>query len=308
MKSALVFWVEEYFYKPRLAQKLLSFLLLPLSWIYCFVAWTRYKNSSEIDHGISVISVGNLSVGGSGKTPLVTALAKHYEGVAIVLRGYGRSSRGLVVVSDGVGVLASVDQSGDEAMIYALKLPNAIVIVSEDRSVGIKEAKNMGAKVVFLDDGYSKHSIKKLDLLIDVDLPHNFCLPSGALRERLWRGKKATVLKEGRDFRRAVSIMDKSDKMSLITAIARPTRLDAYLPSGVVSKNYFADHHAFNRDEVVSMLQRDGNSRALVTFKDFVKMRDFDLDLALLDLAVEVDEWVFEEIDKYIRSRVAKKD
>jgi tetraacyldisaccharide 4'-kinase len=269
--------------------------------------YLKFKSKSAQDFGVDIISVGNLNVGGSGKTPLVTALALRYEDAAIVLRGYGRKSRGLFVVNDGNEILCSVDVSGDEAMIYAHKLPKAIVIVSEDRKKGIAKAIEMGAKIIFLDDAYSKHDIKKLDILIDVQNKNSFCLPSGAFRERLWKSKEAVVVKEDIDFKRVVELKNKSDKMSLLTAIARPQRLDSYL-SEVVSKNYFEDHHSFTKDEMLEIIQRDKASSILVTYKDFVKVEQFGLPLSLLDLHVEVDENIFKTIDNYRRENSAKKD
>ena len=299
MKKSLVFWVEEYFYNPSFLQKLISLLLLPLSWLYCFIMWLRFKSKTPQNFGLKIISVGNLSVGGSGKTPLVTALALKYENVAIVLRGYGRDSEGLHVVKDKKNILCDVSVSGDEAMIYARKVSSAIVIVSEDRKQGINKAKEMGTEIVFLDDAYSKHDIKKLDLLIEVKSENNSCLPSGPFRERLWSDKKAVVLKEGSDFKRVVVVKDRCDKMSLLTAIARPQRLDKYLPE-VVSKNYFEDHHSFSKDELEDVLSRDGSDSLLVTYKDFVKVESFGLPLSLMDLDVEVDNKVFKIIGNYI--------
>jgi len=141
--------------------------------------YLRYKSKTAEDLGVKIISVGNLNVGGSGKTPLVTALASSYENVAIILRGYGRDSQGLYVVKDKEKILCDVKISGDEAMIYAKKLSQATVIVSEDRKVGIKKAKELGITTIFLDDAYSKHDIQKLDLLIEVKNKNNSCLPSG---------------------------------------------------------------------------------------------------------------------------------
>ncbi|MCD6190773.1 MAG: tetraacyldisaccharide 4'-kinase [Sulfurimonas sp.] len=299
MKKSLVFWVEEYFYNPTLLQKLISLLLLPLSWLYCFLMWLRFKSKTPENFNVKVISVGNLSVGGSGKTPLVTALALKYENVAIVLRGYGRESQGLHVIKDKQNILCDVSVSGDEAMIYARKVQNAIVIVSEDRKKGIRKAKEMGAEIVFLDDAYSKHDIKKLDLLIEVDSENSSCLPSGPFRERLWLGKEAVVLKDGVDFKRVVVVKDRCDKMSLLTAIARPQRLDKYLPE-VLSKNYFEDHHSFSKEELEDILSKDSSDSLLVTYKDFVKVESFGLPLSLLDLDVEVDAKVFEIIGNYI--------
>jgi len=262
--------------------------------------WLRFKSKSPQDFGVHIISVGNLSVGGSGKTPLVTALALKYENVAIVLRGYGRESQGLYVVKDKKDILCDVTLSGDEAMIYARKVQNAIVIVSEDRKKGINKAKEMGAKIVFLDDAYSKHDIKKLDLLIEVKSDNSSCLPSGPFRERLWSTKKAVVLKDGVDFKRVVVVKDRCDKMSLLTAIARPQRLDKYLPEGIVSKNYFEDHHSFTKDELEDVLSRDSSDSLLVTYKDFVKVESFGLPLSLMDLDVEVDDKVYKIIGNYI--------
>lgn len=260
--------------------------------------FVRFKSKTVRDFGVDIVSVGNLSVGGSGKTPLVTALASNYENTCIVLRGYGRESSGLYVISNGREILQSVKVSGDEAMTYAKKLPNTMVVVSEDRKAGILKAKELGAKIIFLDDAYSKHDIKKLDLLIEVNSNNNSCLPSGPFRERLWASKEAVVLKDGIDFKRVTELKDKCDKMSLVTAIARPGRLDSYLPH-VVSKNYFEDHHSFTKDEIKTILQRDGSDSVLVTYKDFVKLESFGLPMSLLDLHVEVNGEIFKIIDEY---------
>lgn len=303
MKKSFIFWGEGYLFNPTPLQNLLSLFLLPISWIYCLVMYLRYKLMSEVDYGIDIISIGNLSVGGSGKTPLTTALSQRYDNAAIILRGYGRKSKGMHIVSDGKNILQDVSISGDEAMIYAKKIPHAIVIVSEDRKIAIKKAKEMGAKIVFLDDAYSKHDIKKLDILIDVKTTNNRCLPSGAFRERLWESKEALVLKDGVDFIRKTKLKDRCDKMSLITAIARPQRLDEFLPD-VVNKHYFQDHHNFLKNEVEKILEEDSSQSALVTYKDYVKLENFGLKLSLLDLEVEVDEKIFKIIEDYR----AKKD
>ena len=259
----------------------------------------RFKLKKAEDFGVKIVSVGNLNVGGSGKTPLVSALALKYENVAVILRGYGRNSQGLHIVKDKKEILCDVNISGDEAMIYAHKLPNAIVIVSEDRKIAIHKAKEMGAKLIFLDDAYSKHDIKKLDFLIDVKTPNNSCLPAGPFRERLWSDKEAVVLEDGVDFKRVVELKDKTKKMSLVTAIARPSRLDEYLPD-VVSKNYFPDHYTFSKKELEEILKRDNSNSLLVTYKDYVKVESFGLPLSLLDLHVEVKESLFGKIHSYI--------
>ena len=300
MKYAFIHWIERYFYAPDLLEKLFALLLYPLSALYCKIMHVRYRLSDKINFDIKVVSVGNLTVGGSGKTPLVTALAANYHKPAIVLRGYGRQSRGLVVVSNADEILCDVAQSGDEAMIYAEKLPNAVVIVSEKRDLAIEKAKAMDCEIVFLDDGYSKHHIEKLDLLIDVPTLNNFCLPSGPYRERLWKGKEAIVLKEDVHFKRQTTLLYPQDKMLLVTAIARPERLDRYLPK-VIDKIYFPDHHYFTKDELSKLLESSLADSLLVTYKDYVKIRHFNLPVSLLDLDLQIDKTILEMVDKYVK-------
>jgi tetraacyldisaccharide 4'-kinase len=307
VKTRFVAWGERFFYAPSIFQRLLSYLLLPLGVFYCAIMHRRYKNSVAKDPGIAVVSVGNLTVGGSGKTPLTVALAQRQAHPAVVLRGYGRKSRGLQLVSDGRRVLCDVATSGDEAMLYALQLPHAVVIVSEDREEGIALAKAKECGCVFLDDGYGKHHIKKYDIVIDVQTPNRFCLPAGPYRERLWPGKQAVVAQEGRAFERRVAIKDGAERMALATAIARPERLDPYLPP-VVAKHYFPDHYYFTRSELVEILEKSGAEKLLVTYKDYVKMRQFDLPTALMDLSLEVDDALAAGVDHYIRTYDENKD
>jgi len=247
----------------------------------------RFKLKIPEDFGIKIISVGNLTVGGSGKTPLVTALAKSYAKPAIILRGYGRDSSGIIVVKDTNAILCDVKTSGDEAMIYAKKVPSAVVIVSEDRKIAVKKAKEMGCEVVFLDDAYSKHDIKKIDILIEAESANKHCLPSGPYRERLWATKEVIKLKDGVDFHREVKLVNAAQRMSLVTAIARPSRLDKFLPE-VVNKHYFEDHHSFSKAELEEILKTDESDSLLMTFKDYVKCETFNLPISLLDLDIKL--------------------
>jgi len=303
VKRFLIRWGEGYLYRPSLLQKLLSILLLPLSALYCLCAYIRYRRSVPKNQGIPVVSVGNLVVGGSGKTPLVIELARRFAKPAVVLRGYGRSSRGMVVVKDR-DILCDIAQSGDEAMLYATSLPHGVVIVSEIRERAIAEAKAIGCDVVLLDDGYGKHAIEKLDVLIRVKTPNPFCLPSGAYREKLWKGKEVLIAEEGETFTRRVSVQNPTRKMVLVTAIARPERLDPYLPE-VVEKVYFEDHHPFTPGELEAIVKRTGATSLLVTQKDFVKMASFNLNLTVLELSLDVDEAFIEQVKEYVN---AKKD
>lgn len=263
----------------------------------------RYLRSRPKKCSIAVVSVGNLTVGGSGKTPVMIELAKSFERPAIILRGYGRKSSGMVVVKDR-DILCDIYQSGDEGMLYAMSLPQAVVIVSEKRERAINEAHAMGCSVALLDDGYGKHQIEKLDLVIEVQTPNSFCLPSGPYREKLWPGKPVRRIREGEDFFRRVEIENPTRKMVLVTAIARPQRLDPYLPE-VSGKYYFEDHHFFTEFELERILKESGAESLLVTQKDFVKISAFNLPLSVMKLEIELDKGLINSVLEYVN---AKKD
>ena len=300
----LFFWVEEYLFFPKSAfQKALSVLLLPLSALYCLVVVLKRAFSVGESFSVPIVSIGNLTVGGSGKTPFVIALAKEKKDVAIVLRGYKRQSSGTIVVSNKGSIKTDIKKSGDEAMLFAKSLPQASVIVSEDRKKGIKKALEIGAKVVFLDDGFSKANIDKLDILLK---PHpqpynNFCLPSGPYREPKSFYKKADIVaEEDKDFKRVVSIVNKTEKMLLVTAISKPQRLEKYLPKAVVGKVYYKDHYSFEKKELIELLKKYKATSILTTEKDAVKMENFGVNLTILKLNLEISPKIVQKIDAFL--------
>ena len=285
-KRKIYAFAQEYFYTPNLWQKCLAIALLPLSWIYCAGVILKSKFSKALDFDIPIISIGNLTLGGSGKTPLGIAILNEFEGGCVVLRGYGRASSGLVKVAVSGEILVGVAVSGDEAMEYAKSVKNANVIVSENRNIAINEAKKMGAKYVLLDDGFGKFHIKKFNVLIRPSAkPHfDFVLPSGAYRyPSKFYAKADYVVKEGEDFTRTSEIINQTKKMVLVTAIANPQRLEPYF-SLCVGREIYPDHYAFSQDELASILAHYGATSLLVTRKDVVKMEEFGLPLSVIAL------------------------
>jgi len=303
-KKFFIRWVEEYLFYPKtFLQFLLSFLLLPFTFLYCIIVISKRIFSKKIDFEIPIISIGNLTVGGNGKTPLTIELAKDYENCAIILRGYGRSSKGLIVVSKNKKILCDVSQSGDEAMLYATSLPSATVIVSEERTKAIELAKSMTCKPVFLDDCFSKSHIKKFDILIkpkiEPTLP--FCLPSGAYREPRYLYKTVDlVVNESKDFTRKVEISNPTKNMILITGISKPSRLDEFLPKGIKHKIYFEDHHAFCKEELEELTKKYNATSILTTQKDAVKMKNFGLNLSIMNLTLEINPQIKHQINTFL--------
>ncbi|MDZ7372909.1 MAG: tetraacyldisaccharide 4'-kinase [candidate division KSB1 bacterium] len=139
-----------------------------------------------------VISVGNLTVGGSGKTPFLLWLGEELLArgmrVAVVSRGWRRRSRGPRVISDGSQLLSDVYEAGDEPYLIARRLPGAAVLVDRRRSrAGRMAIEQYGAQVVLLDDAFQHWSLARdLDVvLIDCQfgLGNGYLLPAGPLRE-----------------------------------------------------------------------------------------------------------------------------
>jgi len=295
---------EKMMFSPQWYHYFIIVLFFPFSVIYGIIMLARRLATRKQNFGIPIVSVGNLIVGGSGKTPFVIALASRYQDVAVISRGYGRQSKGLIEVSQKGKILTTVEQSGDEPMLMAKSLVNASVIVSEDRHSAIELAKKQGAKLIILDDGFNRVEIKKFEILLEPESIKNYCpFPSGAFREFCFMKKYADILaKEGRDFVREVSFEDLTERMVLVTAISNPARLDKYLPDNIVEKIYLEDHAYFD-EEILKKALSDNNATSIIcTSKDIMKMQGFKLPISEIKLKLEIQNQIFITIENYIQN------
>lgn len=310
MKQKFILWVEDYLFFPNFLQRVISIIFLPVTLIYMLIVAFKRAAAKPINFGIPIISIGNIIIGGSGKTPLTIKLASKYENVAIILRGYGRESKGLFVVSHKGKILEDVSVSGDEAMLYAKSLKNATVIVSENRKEAILKAKELACEIVFLDDGFSKYDIFKFDILIrPKNEPTNlFCIPSGGYREPKMAYSLANLeMHEGSDFKRVVSfykdekkIESLDEKTTLLTAISKPKRLLEFLPQNI-EMIAFEDHHNFTKLEIDKIITDYKNYQIITTEKDFVKLSKFNIpNLVLMKLDIEILKDI-SPIDEFIK-------
>ncbi|AJC87832.1 tetraacyldisaccharide 4'-kinase [Campylobacter insulaenigrae] len=296
-------WIDKYFYKPKFYQKLLAILLLPFSFLYALIAILNTKIKKEIHFNIPIISVGNLTIGGNGKTPICKAIAAEFEKSFIILRGYKRKSKGLIVVKHNYQILCNLDESGDEAMEYALNHECYGVIVSEDRIFGINKAIELGAKLIILDDAFSKFHINKFDILLQSkDKPFfNFTLPSGPYRLPKFYEKQADyIAHEGKDFLRH-SYVKENQKAILITSIAKPFRLYEHFIKARACY-FFADHYAFKKQELEKLLKKHNCDTLMLTFKDYVKVKDFGFKIELIKLEIILDDNFKQILKNYIQN------
>ncbi|MBI3351897.1 MAG: tetraacyldisaccharide 4'-kinase [Nitrospirae bacterium] len=187
---------------------LFSFLYL-VSLLYFFIVKSRTvlyscKILKTYTLPKRVISVGNITVGGTGKTPTVLALARFFnengKKVAILSRGYGRTNEGaILIVSDGNQIFSSPSSAGEEAYFLAKELKGVIVAVGKNRyKTGLNLLTKYKIDLFILDDGYQHLKLHRDTNILLLDSDHPFSngslLPRGGLREPLSSIKRASMI------------------------------------------------------------------------------------------------------------------
>ncbi|MDA8769201.1 tetraacyldisaccharide 4'-kinase, partial [Winogradskyella sp.] len=184
--------------------KILRILLFPIVPIYFFVTWLRNRLydsgvKSSKSYGFPVICVGNLSTGGTGKSPMVEYLIRLLQTdkkVATLSRGYKRVTKGFLLADESV----NVDMVGDEPYQFYKKFDNIYIAVDEDRQHGIIELRNFKPQpeVILLDDAYQHRKVKAgFNILLTSFgklYTNDMVLPTGDLREPMSGAKRADVI------------------------------------------------------------------------------------------------------------------
>jgi tetraacyldisaccharide 4'-kinase len=274
-----------------------------------------------------VVSVGNLGVGGSGKTPVVEMVARLLRDaglpVAVLSRGYGgRFAGDALIVSDGGAVLAGAHEAGDEPAMLARQLPGVVVAVGPRRdTVGRAVEARFGRRVHVLDDGFQHLRLfRDLDLLcVEAADLRGRPLPAGRLRERPAAAARATALlvpagdaagplRPGQAVfhvhRRVCGFFDRDGaacpapaRAFLLAAVARPDRFAADVAAlvPVASRAFFRDHHWFTARELQECAARAaaaGADAVVTTAKDAERLPPAwsALPVRVLRIAAEVEE------------------
>ena len=183
-------------------------MLLPLSWLYCAAVAARNAAFDlgllhQNDAGVPVISVGNMTAGGTGKTPLtgycVELLLARGMHPSVVSRGYGRRSRGVVIVAQNGVIAVNAAQGGDEPVQLARRYPRASVVVGERRAAAAAVAvQQCGTDVIVMDDGFQHRYLRRNADIVALDarrdIRHEPMLPAGMRREWLKGLCRASLL------------------------------------------------------------------------------------------------------------------
>ncbi|MGE3954380.1 MAG: tetraacyldisaccharide 4'-kinase [Parachlamydiales bacterium] len=223
---------------------------------------------------LPTISVGNILIGGSGKTPLVRYIAQHLPGkVAILTRGYRsraekRRRPTLVRPTD------SWEEVGDEPLMLARSLPNALVIVCADRVRGAAFAKELGAERLILDDGFQHRRLSRdLDLVCAPPPEARYLFPRGPLREPRSSLKRADQVVELTLTASVAGQEIRGKRVALYCGIARPERFFNTvrdLGAEIVATLSLPDHTAPTLKQIQT-LRNTAPDLLLCTEKDWVK-------------------------------------
>jgi tetraacyldisaccharide 4'-kinase len=284
----------------------LRYLLFPFSLLYGLVILIRNQmfdsgmlKSSSFD--LPVICIGNLAIGGSGKTPLTEYIVKLLDNkrVAILSRGYGRSTKGFVLADAS----STADSIGDEPLQYFHKFSHITVAVCEDRKTGINLLKE-NHDVILLDDAFQHRKVRAgLQILLFEFSKFSklqLLLPAGDLREPFCNYKRAdlvvitkTPLQAEKNVLNSISNrftpashipvlfshlaygdlmpvyksrnlsprVNKQSVIYLITGIANPEPMVTYLntKSNVVLHHEYRDHHKFGRGNITDLVNAFSN-------------------------------------------------
>lgn len=270
-------------------------LFLP-SCLYALVTWLRIKLNKPKKVKVPVICIGNLTAGGSGKTPVSVSIAnilkKNGKNPYFISRGYGGN---LSDVEVDINIHSPVEV-GDEPLLLAKEAP---VIVNHKRFDGAQKAIKNGADIIIMDDGFQNPSLykDKSFLVIDgnVGLGNMLPIPAGPMREFLSQGKKRAqaIILLGED---KTGVLQKFDnlpvfygevvtkevkqnnkKIVAFAGIGRPQKFyDSLIKCGfeIVKSFDFADHYFYKDDDLKKIIEEAEklNADIYTTSKDFVKI------------------------------------
>jgi tetraacyldisaccharide 4'-kinase len=305
----------EFWYSTTQTARLLSRLLSPLGKLYGATVARKAAQAQPFRPRAKVICAGNLTAGGTGKTPvvahIVSALQEKGRRAIVLTRGYGGRATTPVQVDPAKHSASDV---GDEALLLA---SNATVIVSPDRAAGAKLADRLGADAIVMDDGHQNFALAKDLSLIVIDAESGFgnggVLPAGPLREPVQQGlarADAVVLigngsPDLKGFRGPVlharivprATTDLSGtRVIAFAGIGRPEKFFQSLHetgADVLQTHSFADHHRYTAADLARLahIAHASEAQLITTGKDAVRLASAERkEILTLPVAVRFED------------------
>ena len=293
--------------KPKFWDKkigLISIFLFPLSLIFTFLIFVKKKITKKRSFKIPIICVGNIYVGGTGKTPTSIFLAKEIEKFGkkvAILRKYYK-------------------EHIDEHELIKKNFQN--LILNEDRLEGLSDVEKSNFDIVILDDGFQDYRIKKNLNIICFNnnqlIGNGLVLPSGPLRENLSALKDADIVIINGDEESSFKekILDINKKLKIFYSRYRPINIDRFRDKklfaiaaignpdnffqllvqnnlNVEKKLSFPDHYKFSKNEIQKLVEeaKKTNYEIIMTEKDYLRVKDFKIEnLNYLKVMLEINK------------------
>lgn len=297
------------------SNNLLSSCLSPFGSLYALATRLRLKFKKSQQASKPVICIGNLTAGGTGKTPVAVSIAKllqtHGKKPFFVSRGYGGTLKSVMVDNKN----HSAQQVGDEPLLLARQAP---VIVDSERYNGACLAISNGAEIIIMDDGFQNPSLKKdLSFLVfdgNIGIGNGLCIPAGPLRENFKAGLKRAqaVIIIGEDkhdlasqvaglpvFKASIQAVNPELSATNIIAFAGIGRPEKFYNSlkllgcNIIKTFNFADHHYYTKNELDNLLHQSRyfNAELVTTAKDFVKIpADLQPNFKVLEIEIKWED------------------
>lgn len=296
---------------------LLNYLLLPISWLFYLISTIRryfYKLNILKTYKFNkpIIVVGNITIGGSGKTPIVIYLVKFFQKkgkkVGIVSRGYGRTKNS--TTSHLVDEKSQAFEVGDEPLLI-FKLTNAIVMVNKNRPQAVNDLiKNYNVDLIISDDGLQHYAMDRdIEICVHNDNSNSFLLPAGGLRERVSRLKefdfviknkiKPICFINAKTKKKQELNYFNGQKSHAVAGIGKPNRFFKTLTSLNIDiiKHPFADHYSFQEKDLVF----NDDYPIIMSAKDWVKCSSFaTINMWYLDIEANLDKEFLEKLEMKI--------
>lgn len=254
-----------------------------------------------------VISIGNLSVGGSGKTPFVILLGQMLKDRGITFdvlsRGYGRHSCGIRVVDSN----GSPREFGDEPLLIARRLGVHVIVGESRHGAGVCAERNFGPCLHLLDDGFQHRALARdFDIvLVTDDDAQNRLLPAGRLREPLGSLRRADAVVLSGDIsaerfpaqgkliwrvRRGIEFSNPPSRPVVFCGIARPQVFISQLQAQGIepaASRFFRDHHAYDQKDIETLLRlakENSGAGFITTEKDAINLGELQASLQPLTI------------------------
>ena len=290
---------------------MLRTLLTPLAWVYEYFTQKRLREIVPQKLDASVISIGNISIGGTGKTPIARHIRALFKSAAIVSRGYGGIATEAMQIDDQT----SVQISGDEPFMLA---KDGAAFIGSDRIAAAELAITAGFKTLILDDAHQNPYIRKDLSIVVIDGAVGFgnerIIPAGPLREKIetglgradaiiWIGQKSLASETLVGFTKPIlfaNLVPVAPKLNGrfvgFCGIGRPEKFhDTLVQMGAEIIDFlpFPDHHFYTEKQLddLAAIAKHSKAKLITTEKDFVRLpHEFAQNVEVVKIRIEFEE------------------